>query len=170
MSISAAEVLHLYHDLEGAGAPFWLDGGWGVDALLGVQSREHCDLDIVIEERHVAIALDRLSRLGFQNYATQDQRDWNFVWAHPDGRVVDFHVIVFDDVGNGIYGPASNGEAYLADSFSGAGEITGISVRCLSADYQLRSHDSGYDLAEKDVADMRALCVAFDMILPPRFH
>lgn len=28
-----------------------LDGGWGVDALLGFQTREHSDLDIAIPHR-----------------------------------------------------------------------------------------------------------------------
>lgn len=26
----------------------WLDGGWGVDALLGRQTRTHADVDVVI--------------------------------------------------------------------------------------------------------------------------
>lgn len=29
----------------------WLDGGWGVDALLGRQTRPHDDMDIVIEQK-----------------------------------------------------------------------------------------------------------------------
>jgi lincosamide nucleotidyltransferase A/C/D/E len=32
----------------GAGLVVWLDGGWGVDALLGYRSRPHQDLDLVI--------------------------------------------------------------------------------------------------------------------------
>ena len=31
-----------------AGVAAWLDGGWGVDALLGEQTREHDDLDLVM--------------------------------------------------------------------------------------------------------------------------
>jgi lincosamide nucleotidyltransferase A/C/D/E len=36
------------------GINIWIDGGWGVDALLGAQTRPHKDLDIAIEERDVA--------------------------------------------------------------------------------------------------------------------
>ena len=32
--------------LEADGIDVWLDGGWGVDALLGQQTREHDDLDL----------------------------------------------------------------------------------------------------------------------------
>lgn len=169
MAISAEDVIHLYEEFEGAGAPFWLDGGWGVDALLGHQSREHSDLDIVIEERHLKAALIFLSNAGFVDAPSVDRRDWNFVMAHEDGRIIDFHVIVLDAAGNGIYGPAENGEAYPAKSLKAMGEISGQPVRCLSADYQLLSHNSGYELADKDFADMRALCAAFDLPLPPRF-
>lgn len=32
--------------LDTHGVPFWVDGGWGVDALLGEQTRSHRDLDL----------------------------------------------------------------------------------------------------------------------------
>lgn len=170
MAISAEDVMRLYDELEGADAPFWFDGGWGVDALLGFQSREHKDLDIVIEQRHLAAALTYLGSQGFTDAPSEDRRDWNFVMAHEDGRVIDFHVIVFDEAGNGIYGPVENDDAYPASSFTDNGIIAGRTVRCLSAAYQVLSHDSGYELAEKDLADVRALCAAFDLPLPPRFR
>lgn len=31
----------------------WLDGGWGVDALLEEQTREHHDVDVVVELSNV---------------------------------------------------------------------------------------------------------------------
>jgi lincosamide nucleotidyltransferase A/C/D/E len=37
--------------LEEAKVTVWVDGGWGVDALLGEQTRPHKDLDIAIEEK-----------------------------------------------------------------------------------------------------------------------
>lgn len=38
-------VINLYQRLLDAGIPIWLDGGWGVDALLEEQTRIHDDLD-----------------------------------------------------------------------------------------------------------------------------
>ena len=32
------------------GIDIWLDGGWGVDALLGTQTRVHNDIDLFVEK------------------------------------------------------------------------------------------------------------------------
>src|SRR5207249_348914 len=39
--MSAADAFGLYELFEDNGIKVWLDGGWGVDALLGEQTREH---------------------------------------------------------------------------------------------------------------------------------
>jgi aminoglycoside-2''-adenylyltransferase len=52
----AEEVVDLLDYLEGLGVDLWLDGGWGVDALLETQTRGHDDLDLVV-------ALDQVPRL-----------------------------------------------------------------------------------------------------------
>ncbi len=49
----SSDVIDLYSSLENLGVEIWIDGGWGVDALLGEQSRSHQDLDIAIEEKDV---------------------------------------------------------------------------------------------------------------------
>ncbi len=46
--MQAQDVLEIVHRLEGAGVVVWLDGGWGVDALLGRQTRPHDDVDVII--------------------------------------------------------------------------------------------------------------------------
>jgi hypothetical protein len=40
------EVVDVLERLDRAGVPVWLDGGWGVDALVGRQTRAHRDLDL----------------------------------------------------------------------------------------------------------------------------
>ena len=42
--MDSAEVVALYTELETKGIATWLDGGWGVDALLGRQTRSHADV------------------------------------------------------------------------------------------------------------------------------
>ena len=83
----------------------WLDGGWGVDALLGQQTRPHEDLDIVVEQRHLDTAVAALRKLGFESVPRDDTRPWNFVLGDNAGHLVDFHVVVLTDDGGGIYGP-----------------------------------------------------------------
>ncbi len=46
--MSNEQAVELLGQLEEAGVQVWVDGGWGVDALIGYQTREHDDLDLVI--------------------------------------------------------------------------------------------------------------------------
>ena len=46
--MDASELVRLLDVLEQNGVTVWLDGGWGVDALLGEQTREHDDVDLVV--------------------------------------------------------------------------------------------------------------------------
>jgi len=41
MAIPAETLLDLCLGLQDAGVELWIDGGWGVDALLGEQTRAH---------------------------------------------------------------------------------------------------------------------------------
>ena len=52
--------------LEADGIDVWLDGGWGVDALLEHQTREHDDLDIVVELEDASRAIELLDSLGYR--------------------------------------------------------------------------------------------------------
>jgi lincosamide nucleotidyltransferase A/C/D/E len=47
--MTSPDVVDLYRYLEQSGIRVWLEGGWGVDALLGRQLRSHNDLDIAID-------------------------------------------------------------------------------------------------------------------------
>ena len=58
-------VLELVHTLQQAGIEVWLDGGWGMDALLGQQTREHADLDVVVALSDVETIKHLLSPSGF---------------------------------------------------------------------------------------------------------
>src|SRR5262245_4085186 len=92
----------------------WIDGGWAVDACLGAQTRRHADLDIISEERHAAIADQALRRMGYGPVSRDDTRRWNYVLGDGAGHEIDFHVIVLDAGGNGIYGPRQNGDIWPA--------------------------------------------------------
>ncbi|MBO0731850.1 MAG: hypothetical protein J2P57_21505, partial [Acidimicrobiaceae bacterium] len=49
----ADEVLGVLDRLDERGIDAWVDGGWGVDALIGRQTREHDDLDLVVDMKAV---------------------------------------------------------------------------------------------------------------------
>ncbi len=49
----AADVIDLHTYLNDLGIEVWLDGGWGVGALQGDQTRSHSYVDIVIQHKDV---------------------------------------------------------------------------------------------------------------------
>lgn len=136
----AHDVLDFYKTMSDVGVEVWIDGGWGVDALLGKQTRQHKDLDIAIEEKHVALLRDVLLVRGFREVRLEDARPWNFVLGDETGKEIDVHVIVLDDTGNGVYGPPEKGEMYPAASLTGSGIIDGQKVRCISPEWAVRFH------------------------------
>ena len=50
--ITGAGVVEIIGNLQQAGIDVWLDGGWGVDALIRKQTRQHEDLDVVVDLNH----------------------------------------------------------------------------------------------------------------------
>ncbi len=163
--MNAKDAIDLYTQLENLGIEIWIDGGWGVDALLGEQTRSHSDLDIVIQQKDLPKLRELLEARGYKDVPRDDTRAWNFVLGDPSGREVDVHVIVFDDKGNGIYGPIEKGVMYPAASLTGTGTIEGHAVRCISPGYLVKFH-SGYKLRASDYADVTALCERFGIELP----
>jgi lincosamide nucleotidyltransferase A/C/D/E len=166
--MTGADVLSLYKELESLGAAIWIDGGWGVDALLGDETRPHSDLDIAIQQKDVTTLCSLLQSRGYREIKLEEARPWNFVLADASGREIDFHVIVIDEKGDGIYGPPENDEKYPAAALTGTGSILGQTVRCISPEWAVKFH-SGYKLKEKDFLDVSALCDKFGIPLPGAF-
>jgi lincosamide nucleotidyltransferase A/C/D/E len=167
--MTSVDVLDFYRTMFAMGVEVWIDGGWGVDALLGEQTRFHKDLDIAIQERHVPLLLEVLLARRYAEVKVEDARPWNFVLGDENGREIDVHVIVLDENGNGQYGPAENGEMYPAASLTGSGLIEGQTVRCISAEWAVKFH-SGYVPKEKDFRDVSALCEKFGFGLPTTYE
>jgi lincosamide nucleotidyltransferase A/C/D/E len=166
--MKSADVIDIYSALGGQGINIWIDGGWGVDALLNKQSRPHKDLDIVLEERHLGRFEQFFVSRGYYRAKREIERPFNFVLADRDNREIDVHVISFDENGNGIYGAPDNGLAYPADSLTGTGMISGCAVRCISPQWVVKFH-SGYQLTEKDYQDVSSICEKFDIALPDEY-
>jgi lincosamide nucleotidyltransferase A/C/D/E len=162
--MTAEDVLSIIGLLEVRGINMWLDGGWGVDALLGRQTRPHRDLDIVIELEQVPKLWQLLATRGFKDEPRDDTRPWNFVLGDGQGLEVDVHAITFDAEGNGVYGPPDNGEFYPAASLTGTGHVQGKSVRCISVKWQMKFR-SRRDATENDRRDLAALSDRFGTTL-----
>jgi len=160
--VNSSQVLAVVDLLAAEGIVGWLDGGWGVDALLGEQRREHADLDLVVDAAALGRLLGVLAGDGFA--VLRDELPVAIALRHDDGREVDLHPIELTPDGGGDqqqpggappwhYGPPTTGR------------VAGRPVPCCGLDTQLRSH-VGYPPDEDDVADMRALAQRFGCPLP----
>jgi lincosamide nucleotidyltransferase A/C/D/E len=145
-------------------------GGWGVDALLGEQTRVHADLDLWLAadsfdgavEAFVALGVDRL-------YPWGNDRPWNFVLHDGAHRRVDLHIHEITLAGDLHYGAFEAGETFPAAALQGSGRIGDRSVRCDAAEWSLRWH-TGYPPRDEDRLDVAALCQRFGYALPPDFR
>jgi lincosamide nucleotidyltransferase A/C/D/E len=168
--MTGSEVVRILDCLEQGGVSTWLDGGWGVDALLGEQTRAHGDLDVVVELEQAAEISPRLGRLGYR--LVLDDRPTRFVVEDGEGRHVDFHPIAFDSEGAGRQtgaGPHGGDAIYPADGLAGEGWVAGRRVACLTPELLLRHH-TGYEPQEKDRHNVRLLCERFGLPLPRAYR
>jgi lincosamide nucleotidyltransferase A/C/D/E len=150
--------------LAGAGIVVWVDGGWGVDALLGEQTREHADLDLAVDERDLAALRAVLEARGY----ACDGTGWNVVMTDARGRVVDIHAFHVDERGDAVLGDPAEGNAYPAGALTGAGALGGFRVRCVAAPFVLGFRNA-FPPRDVDRADVDALCARFGLETPSRF-
>ena len=160
--MTGEDVIGIYSISESLGIEMWIDGGWGVDALLSGQTRTHKDLDIAIQEKDVLKLLQLLEKDGYGQI--KENSKWNFVLGDDNGHLIDVHSFVFDNAGNVV-----DGIMYPAASLTGMGTINGYPVRCISPEYVVKFH-TGYELTEKDWKDVSAVCKKFNLELPEEYR
>jgi lincosamide nucleotidyltransferase A/C/D/E len=152
--MDARTVLRVLETL--APAEVWLAGGWGIDALLGRQTREHRDLDLLHRLEQESDVLTRLDALGYRE--TLDLRPVRFVVS--DGETeLDLHPLVFAEDGSAVQAAPEGTFPYPSDCFV-TGHVDGVEVPCVSVAQQVFFHQ-GYTPRPHDLADMRHLREAF---------
>lgn len=158
--MTARDVLFILDTLRAVGATAWLDGGWGVDALIGVQTRDHDDIDLVLAREHVEAAREALALQGL----TVLTDEWPTRLVFGDARrAVDLHPVRFDAEGAGWQSLPGGAEfRYPPEGFKGVGMVGDRPVACLSAEVQDLCH-RGYEPDEKDDHDMRLLHAHFNL-------
>lgn len=127
-----ATVLIAMAALEASGVEVALMGGWGADALIGEQLRDHRDLDLIVNRDHLDKALMALYAIGFVEWFRDVspapfgdlQIESAVVVRDPAMRVVDLHSMRFARPS-----PAMT-----------EGTIGGRGVTCVSAELQIQAN------------------------------
>ncbi len=167
-TFTASDVLDIYAAMEREAVVLWLDGGWGVDALLEKQTRAHGDIDVVIQQKDVEKLVRYLGEQGYTEIDRSDANTYNFIMGNTHAQFVDFHVIELDEDGNGLYGPKTAGAMYPESALMGKGTILGKQVNCISPEGVVKFH-SGYELRDKDFHDVLAICEKFGIEVPSEY-
>lgn len=158
------DVVAILDQFADADIDVWVDGGWGVDALVGRQTRPHEDLDIVIGRPDLERAITMFEELGY--WIVLDELPASIVIRHRNGLSIDIHPVDWDAEGNGVQRDKDgNTFSYSADDLKVTGMIDGREVRCLSPELQLRCK-TGYEPDSNDLHDLRLLHDEFDLPLP----
>lgn len=150
--MTAERVLALLDALEEVDV--WVDGGWGVDALVGRQTRAHGDLDLGVARPQLSEVIRLLEEIG---YCVTDARfaQVTVQLTHTvEGHRVDLHPSL-PLVGGGTEQLDFDGNTYFLPP-AVEGRIGGRVVRCMPVSAQLRSH-RGYELRPVDRHDMELL-------------
>jgi len=163
--VRATDVLEVLGALQRARLRVWLDGGWGIDALLGAQTRDHEDVDIVVELDRLDDVLRTVARLGF--VLVEDHLPTRAVLRSPAVSQIDIHPVIFDEDGCGWQRHAAPDGTDCPYPASGLGQglLLGTTVPCLTPELQVEHH-RGYAPRERDRLDMAALANAFGLTLP----
>ncbi|HEY2550431.1 MAG TPA: hypothetical protein VGI64_07625 [Streptosporangiaceae bacterium] len=166
--MTAADVTEVLDALDQAGVTTWLDGGWGIDALAGEQTREHEDLDLAVDAKQLGRAQRALAGLGFAlDRLAVPGLPARAVLRDDRARQIDLHPLTLDAAGDG-WQPLGGGAwgRYPAEGLSGTGSVGGRPVSCLTAALQLTFH-LGYPPRDSDRHDLNLLAQRFGVPLPP---
>jgi lincosamide nucleotidyltransferase A/C/D/E len=176
--ISAEDIVDLYDRLAARGVQLWLIGGWGIDALLGEQTRPHKDLDVLLLLDDVVRTRALLAHDGYRLKELWSENRWAadvqgrkvataFVLRDAEGREFDAHAMRLDAWGNGVPAWDADGMSYRQPELTGVGTIAGSTVRCIMPEAQMRFH-VGYDLPDKHRRDLERLHDRFGVVYPER--
>ncbi len=141
--------------LERADVRAWVEGGWGIDALAARETRDHDDLDLVVDitDDGFERAVKALTAHGYERGL--DDLPVRLVVGTAAGRTVDLHPIRFETDGAAYQWGHGREYQYPADCFT-VGRIDGREVACLGVSIQREFH-SGYVPRPVDHHDLALL-------------
>ncbi len=160
----STEVRQIIKLIQEAECAVWLDGGWGVDALLEKQTRPHQDLDVAIKLAEVDTIKRLLENRGYEVF--EDEMPTRLELRDAQDYRIDLHPLTFDERGNGLQRLQDGSFGiYTVRGLAGTGKIGGVKVKCLSPELQVRFHE-GYTPDENDRHDVALLVERYHLVPP----
>lgn len=153
-NITISDLFQILDLLESTGVKYWLDGGWGVDALCGKQTRTHRDVDIDFDSRYTDKLLAFLQENGFII-----ETDWlpTRVELHSaELGYIDIHPFVLNENGTSKQADLQGGWYEFQPDYFCETILEGRVIPCISLKGQKIFH-SGYELRDKDIHDLSIL-------------
>ncbi len=168
MTMEAKDVLDVLRILDEAGVTTTLDGGWGVDALLGAQYRDHDEVDLVIDLRDVEPAIEVLTEVG---YRVVDEPGTELRLHDGDDHVIDLRGVHTDADGNRWLSDRSPADdpPDIPVEYQTYGWVGGRQVACTSPEYQALRH-LGRDLTDNEAGDVLRLGERFATPVPSQLR
>lgn len=137
---------------------YWIEGGWGIDVLIGKQTRPHRDIDVDFDADYENVLLDRLAGIGYQ--IITDARPIRIELYHSVYGFIDIHPFILSEPGRMRQANPDGGWFDLDASWFSEAVFEGRIIPCVSTQGQRLFH-SGYELREIDQADLKSLNDAF---------
>lgn len=158
--VGEEELWRIVATLDETGLEYWVVGGWGLDSLVGCETRRHGDVDVLLADFAGGLSLvaQALGTLGFRREQPLGGTPW-----FPDAEVFEDrsrHRIEVLSLGaaacdeavvRGLIEPSerdrmlpTRGRVERPTQFTAIGSIDGQAVRTISEEWQRLFH-SGYD-------------------------
>lgn len=168
--MDARDVLDVLAMLEEDGVDVVLHGGWGIDAVVGAQDRDHDDVDLFVSEEHLPAVVTSLGSVGFSVTYDADLVGGPATVTMIDrsGRRIDLTALQIEDEGTRWMGDGRSAVPFPPSGFTD-GWLAGRQVRCVAAVKQVELHD-GYRPRDRDRHDMKALQEKFGIVLPVAYR
>lgn len=133
---------------------YWIDGGWGIDLLVGKQTRIHRDIDVDFDAQYTEKLLAALKEYGYVV-----DTDWAPVRMELYSErlgYLDIHPFILHEDGSSKQANPEGGYFEFEADYFGCGIYEGKTIPCISAKGQRIFH-TGYELREVDRQDLKII-------------
>ena len=144
-TVTQEDLFEVLEMIEQLGIRYWLDGGWGVDALVGRQTREHRDVDIDFDAAYTEKLQQKLEEKGYEVVT-----DWSPVRIelyHPQLSYIDIHPFVLKEDGTAKQAGLEGGWYEFEADYFGCAVLDGREGQ--------KIFHTGYEPREVDKHDMK---------------